>query len=52
MLPATGDIAPPELPVRVTTAPVVPEPREIQLPEPGHIKAVEADVSNQSVPFT
>jgi hypothetical protein len=37
MFPATGEIAPPESPVRVMTAPAPPEPRAIQLPDPGHI---------------
>jgi hypothetical protein len=37
MFPATGEIAPPELPVRVITAPAPPDPRAIQLPEPGHM---------------
>jgi hypothetical protein len=37
ILPAVGLKAPPEPPVNVTIAPVVPEPKEIQLPEPGHI---------------
>jgi hypothetical protein len=52
MFPAVGLSAPPDPPVKVTIAPVVPEPNEIQLPEPGHINAVEADVFNHKVPFT
>lgn len=51
-LPAKGDLAPPLSPVIVTIAPVVPEPREIQLPDPGHMYAVEATVSSHKVPFT
>jgi hypothetical protein len=37
ILPAVGLSAPPVSPVRVTIAPVVPDPREIQFPDPGHI---------------
>ncbi len=52
MFPAVGLSAPPDPPVRVTMAPVVPEPKEIQLPEPGHIKAVAADLLSHKVPLT
>lgn len=37
MFPPVGLNAPPEPPVNVTTPPDAPEPKEIQLPVPGHI---------------
>lgn len=52
IFPANGLIAPPLPPVRVVIAPVVPEPRAIQFPEPGHMKAALSAVSNHNVPFT
>lgn len=51
-LPAKGTSAPPLSPVMVTIAPVVPDPRAIQFPVPGHMKAVDNVVLSQRVPLT